>query len=163
MEREVTYFHEDQRFGWWVWALIVAIAVPVLLGVIGTVARGTTAVIAIIVGPGTVVLVLLLFVLAKLVTDVDERGIHVSFHFLWPTRHIPLDDVQRAHATAYSPLTDYGGWGVRLSWKGWAYNVSGAEGVLVETKGGKRIMIGSRRAKELEAAIARAIADRAGR
>ncbi len=158
-----TYFHEEQRFGWWVWALIAVIAVPVLFGVIGTLARGANAVIAIIVGPGTVVLVLLLLVLAKLVVDVDERAIHVSFHYLWPTRNIPLDDVQRAHATEYSPLLDYGGWGVRLSWKGWAYNVGGAEGVLVETKGGKRIMVGSRRAKELESAIARAIAEHAGR
>ncbi len=161
-----TYFHEEQRFGRWVWALIAVIAVPVLIGVIGTVMRGAGAVIAIVpivVGPGTVVLILLLFVLAKLVVDVDDQAIHVSFHYLWPTRHIPLNDVARAHATEYSPLVDYGGWGVRLSWRGWAFNVSGAEGVLVETRGGKRIMIGSRRAKELEAAIAGAIAERAGR
>jgi hypothetical protein len=157
----VTYFHEEQRFGWWVWALIALVAISVFAGVMGAVGRDGD--IASVGGLATVAAVAALFGLAKLVVDVDDRAIHVSFHYLWPTRHIPLDDVQRAHATEYSPLTDYGGWGVRLSWKGWAFNTGGAEGVLVETKGGKRIMIGSRRAKELEAAIARAIAERAGR
>ncbi len=156
----MTYFHEEQRFGRWVWVVIAVIAVPVLIGALGAARSGVDGVVPILVGPATVVAVLLLLALAKLVTDVDQHGIHVSFHLLWPTRHIPLADVLRAHATEYSPLVDYGGWGVRLSWKGWAFNTGGAEGVLVETKSGKRIMIGSRRAKELEAAIAKAIAAR---
>lgn len=156
----MSYFHEEQRFGWWVWALVAVIAIPVLVGAVGAARSDAAAAIAILVGPAAIVAVLALLALAKLVSDVDERGIHVSFHLLWPTRHIPLEDVQRAHATAYSPLIDYGGWGVRLSWKGWAFNTGGAEGVLVETKSGKRIMIGSRRAKDLEEAIAKAIAAR---
>jgi len=156
----VTYFHEEQRFGPWVWAVLVIVTVPVLVAAIGLAGRDPAAVAAILLGPLVVALITALFALAKLVTDVDERGIHVSFHLLWPTRDVPLDDVQRAHAMEYSPLWDYGGWGVRLSWKGWAFNTGGAEGVLVETKSDKRIMVGSRRAKELEAAIAKAIAAR---
>ena len=156
----MSYFHEEQRFGRWVWAVVVLIADPVLIGVLGVAGRGTDAVVAIVVGPLAVVVVLVLLALAKLVIDVDDRGIHASFHYLWPVRHIPLADVARAHATEYSPLADYGGWGVRLSWKGWAFNTGGAEGVLVETRSGKRIMLGSRRAKELESAIARAVAAR---
>jgi len=49
-----------------------------------------------------------------------------------------------------------GGYGVRLGFRGWAFNVSGDEGVLVETTDGSRLMIGSRHPKELEAAITRA-------
>ena len=156
----MSYFHEEQRFGRWVWAVLVIISVPVVVAAIGVAGRDPAALAAILVGPIVVAVITALFALAKLVTDVDDRGVHVSFHLLWPTRHIPLEDVQRAHATEYSPLVDYGGWGVRLSWKGWAFNTGGAEGVLVETKSGKRIMIGSRRANELEAAIAKAIAAR---
>lgn len=152
----MTYFHEEQRFARWVWAVLAIVAVPVLIASAGIVGRDPAAAAAILLGPLVVAGVTALLAMAKLVTDVDDRGIHVSFHLLWPARHIPLEDVQRAHATEYSPLVDYGGWGVRLSWKGWAFNTGGAEGVLVETKSGKRIMIGSRRAKELEAAIAKA-------
>ena len=154
----MSYFHEEQRFGPWVWAVLVIVAVPVTIAALGLAGRDPAALAAILVGPLVVAGVTALLAMAKLVTDVDERGIHVSFHLLWPTRHIPFDDVQRAHATEYSPLVDYGGWGVRLSWRGWAFNTGGAEGVLVETKSGKRIMIGSRRAKDLEEAIAKAIA-----
>lgn len=156
----MTYFHEEQRFGRWVWAVLAIISVPVIIAAIGLAGRDPAAVAAILVGPAVVAIITALFAMAKLVTDVDDRGVHVSFHLLWPTRDTPLEDVQRAHATEYSPLVDYGGWGVRLSWKGWAFNTGGTEGVLVETKSGKRIMIGSRRAKELEAAIAKAIAAR---
>ena len=156
----MSYFHEEQRFGPWVWAVLVIVAVPVTIAALGLAGRDPAALAAILVGPLVVAGVTALLAMAKLVTDVDERGIHVSFHLLWPTRHIPFDDVQRAHATEYSPLVDYGGWGVRLSWRGWAFNTGGAEGVLVETKSGKRIMIGSRRAKDLEEAIAKAIAAR---
>ena len=154
----MSYFHEEQRFGPWVWAVLVIVAVPVTIAALGLAGRDPAALAAILVGPLVVAGVTALLAMAKLVTDVDERGIHVSFHLLWPARHIPFDDVQRAHAMEYSPLWDYGGWGVRLSWRGWAFNTGGAEGVLVETKSGKRIMIGSRRAKDLEEAIAKAIA-----
>jgi hypothetical protein len=154
----VSYFHEEQRFGGWVWAVLVIIAVPVIIAAIGLAGRDPAALAAILVGPLVVALITALFAFAKLVTDVDERGIHVSFHLLWPARDIPLADVQRAHAMEYSPMWDYGGWGVRLSGRGWAFNTGGAEGVLVETKSGKRIMIGSRRARDLEEAIAKAIA-----
>ena len=156
----MTYFHEEQRFGRWVWAVLAIISVPVIVAAISVAGRDPAGLAAILVGPIVVAVITALFALAKLVTDVDGRGIHVSFHLLWPTRHIPLQDVQRAHATEYSPLVDYGGWGVRLSWKGWAFNTGGAEGVLVETKRGQRVMVGSRRAKELEAAIAKAMAAR---
>ena len=71
-------------------------------------------------------------------------------------------DVRSAHATKYSPLL-WGGYGVHyMLLRGWAFNTGGSEGVLVETNHGN-VMIGSRRAKELEAAITRAITERAGR
>lgn len=153
----MTFFHEEQRFGPWVWGVLAIVAVVVIVASVAFGFRDPAPLAAILVGPLVVALITALFAFAKLVTDVDERGIRVSFHLLWPARDIPAADVQRAHAMTYSPLWDYGGWGVRLSWKGWAFNTGGEEGVLVETKSGKRIMIGSRRAKDLEAAIARAI------
>jgi hypothetical protein len=101
-----------------------------------------------------------LFAFARLVVEVDREWITVAFRFLWPTRRIPLSDVRRAAATKYRPLADYGGYGVRLGLRGWAFNVSGDEGVVVEMRDGARLMIGSQRPQELEAAIARAIRDR---
>jgi len=66
--------------------------------------------------------------------------ITVAFHFLWPKRRIPISEVRKAVATKYRPFLDYGGYGVRLGFRGWAFNVSGDEGVLVETNDGSRLM-----------------------
>ena len=64
-----------------------------------------------------------------------------------------MSDVRKAEAMKYRPFLDYGGYGVRLGLRGWAWSVSGDEGVLVETNDGSRLMIGSQRPKELEAVI----------
>ena len=147
----MSYFHEEQRFRqWWIWALLAVAAVPLLAAVA---IRG--AVLPVLLGPLVLLAVGVLLAFARLVVDVDREAITVAFHFLWPKRRIPLSEVLKAEATRYSPLLDYGGYGVRLGFRGWAFNVSGNEGVLVETKHGSRLMIGSQRPKELEAAIAR--------
>jgi hypothetical protein len=113
---------------------------------------------ALLVGVVIVSTVAALFAVARLVVDVSVEEITVSFHFLWPTRRMRISDVKRATAVTYNSLVDYGGFGVRWGPRGWAFNTGGDEGVLVEMKDGKRVMIGSRRAKELEAAMARAVA-----
>jgi hypothetical protein len=114
-------------------------------------------------GPGVIAAIALLFALARLVVDVDRDAITVAFHFLWPKRRISISQVRKAEATKYSPLFDYGGYGVRLGFRGWAWSVSGDEGVLVETNDGSHVMIGSQRPKELEAAIERAKSEQSGR
>jgi hypothetical protein len=60
-------------------------------------------------------------------------------------------------AITYSPLRDYGGWGIRRGAKGKAYNVSGNHGVRLELSDGKRILIGSQRPEELSEAVAAAL------
>ena len=51
---------------------------------------------------------------------------------------------------------------MRLGFRGWAWSVSGDEGVLVETNDGSRLMIGTQRPNELEAAIERAKREQEG-
>jgi len=158
----VSYYHEEQRFGGWIWVLVFVVGVIVLVSLVGILDR-PGAFPALLIGPFIVVLVFVLFGLSRLVVDVDGRRIHIAFHLLWPTRDIPLQNVRRVHATTYSPLM-WGGWGVHYVFlRGWSFNTGGHEGVLVELDRGASVMIGSQRAQELEAAIARAIADRAGR
>jgi hypothetical protein len=148
-------FHEEQRFrNWWAWALLAIADAPLVAVLVLTRTISYSLGLAAIV----VTLVAALFLVARLVVDVTADEITISFHFLWPTRRIRMPDITRAHATKYNSLLEYGGYGVRLGFKGWAFNTGGNEGVLVETNDGKRVMIGSRRAKELEDAIARAVA-----
>ena len=147
----MTYFHEEQRF--WsvaVWVILLALDLPFVI------LLAFTRDLSLVFGVLVISAVAALFALARLVVDVTAEEITISFHFLWPTRRIRIADVKRAHATTYNSLLEYGGYGVRWTPRGWAFNTGGNEGVLVETNDGKRVMIGSRRAKELEAAIAKA-------
>ena len=66
------------------------------------------------------------------------------------------DDLSEYYARTYRPIWEYGGWGIRCSFgKGKAYNVSGNKGVQLVFKSGKRLLIGSQRADELEEALSK--------
>jgi hypothetical protein len=148
----VTSFHEEQRFRQrWIWTLLAIAALPVL-AVVAIRGPGSLPLIA----PFLLLAVGVLVAFARLVVDVDREAITVAFRFLWPKRTIPISEVRNAEVITYRAFLDYGGYGVRLGLRGWAWIVSGDQGVLVERKNGARLMIGSQRPKELVAAIARA-------
>jgi hypothetical protein len=66
---------------------------------------------------------------------------------------IPLKNVVRAYYRAYSPINEYGGWGIRTGARGKAFNMRGNEGVQLVLRSGQRVLIGSQRPEELAAAI----------
>lgn len=72
---------------------------------------------------------------------------------------IPTRDIDSAFTREYSPIREYGGWGVRVSRAGRAYNAYGNEGVQLVLNDGSRILVGSQRSEELVAALRLAGAD----
>jgi hypothetical protein len=93
-----------------------------------------------------------LFYLAQLVTEVRGDGLYIRF-FPWARRQIPFEDIVRCEVRTYSPIGEFGGWGIRYGRGTKAYNVSGNRGVQLELVNGKRVLIGSRRPEELARAI----------
>lgn len=84
----------------------------------------------------------------ELTVEVHEK--HLSIRFSpFSRRIIDLKDIVSFEARTYRPILEYGGWGIRYSWKGMAYNVSGNRGVQLELSSGKRVLIGSQRPEEL--------------
>lgn len=157
-------FCEEQYFRQpWLWALLlggVVVGAAALAASLVNAGRDGTASSAVsllsIVPPAVLagLLALLLFWKMKLCTVVDGEGLSVRFFpFHWKPRRIPLEDAQRVEAVEYSPLRDYGGWGIRSGWAGRAYNVSGNRGVRLEFSSGKPLLIGSQRPEELARAI----------
>ena len=101
----MSYFHEEQTFrSPWVWGILafafLPLSVAALLGHFNSDLLEGVTVLAFIAA---------LFLLARLVVDVDATQIRISFHFLWPTRRIPISDVRTARAKEYNSLLDYGG------------------------------------------------------
>lgn len=146
-------FQERQHFRQiWLWAILVITAAPIVFGIAMTREWKGLAIVLLIEGA-----IMALFWLAHLDVTVNERGIVVRFvPFHWKPRTIDAGEIAAAERRKYSPIGEYGGWGIRSGGVGdWAYNVSGDEGVQLVLRSGKRILIGSQRSGELEAAIRR--------
>jgi hypothetical protein len=94
-------------------------------------------------------------VLLRLITEVRTGELLIR---LFPFRsvRIPLAEVTSAEAREYSPLREFGGWGVRIGPGGKAYSAYGAMGVQLVLQNQKRILIGSQRPVELVAALRQA-------
>lgn len=91
---------------------------------------------------------------SSLDTEVSNLGVHIRFrpfHRKWVA--FDYANIERATSLTYSPLKDYGGWGIRYGKKGKAYNVSGNKGVLLTLKDGKNVLIGSNNPESLCSAI----------
>ncbi len=105
----------------------------------------------------TALVVLGLFAMTHLTTEVRADGLYIRFvPFHLSPRRIPFNTLKTYAVRTYSPLREYGGWGIRWGRSGRAYNVSGNRGVQLELVSGKRILIGSQMPEELANAIERA-------
>jgi hypothetical protein len=155
-------YSERQRFRqWWLWVLVLigpAISVWAIFQqlVMGSPFGNNPApdyvlvVLVVIVGGG-----LPLFMYSTgLDTEVRDCGTCIRFrpfHRKWVV--FGFESIQKAEASTYSPLKDYGGWGIRYGRKGKAYNVSGNKGVLLTLRDGKNVLIGSKNHEVLCSAI----------
>ena len=96
------------------------------------------------------IVVIALVMLSKLTTEVSETGISfrmTPFHN--KVRSYEWSDIDTVEVRKYSPLKEYGGWGLRIGLQGTAYNVKGNMGLQLVTHEGKRILIGTQRPGEL--------------
>jgi hypothetical protein len=105
----------------------------------------------------TAVLPITLFFLSiRLDTVIQEDGIHVLFFPIqWKLKAYPWEEIQECYVRTYRPLTEYGGWGYRIGLfeSGGALNVSGKEGIQLELKNGKRLLIGTQRPEDAKEAL----------
>lgn len=101
--------------------------------------------------------VLLLFYVIRLKTHIDEKGItyrFVPFHRKPIT--IPWRDIKSCEVRKYSPLKEYGGWGLKYGLKGGkAVNVKGNMGIQLLLHSGKKILIGTQKPKAAKQTIRR--------
>ena len=95
-----------------------------------------------------------LFVLSfRLEAEVGDECLVVRFLPV-KIRKVPYEDILDCQVRTYSAIWEYGGWGIKWGRRaGWSYTLSGNQGVQLELRDGKRLLIGSYRAEELARAI----------
>ena len=155
-------FREVQRFRqWWLWLVIAIGPLTVWLSTYRRFVLGErTGTRQLSDNPQLLLWVLigiglpLLFYSARLVTEVRSDGLYLRFFpFHWSFLRFPVDSIKHSEARTYSPIGEYGGWGIRYGWNGKAYNVSGNQGIQFELHNGKRFLVGSQRPLEFLAAL----------
>ena len=145
-------FYEIQRFRqWWLWMIITLIlGFSVYNALENQAFFSKPELISSIAVP---ILILFLFFIIKLETKIDVLGIRVRlFPFHFQFKYFPWKNIQKAYIREYSPMMDYGGWGLRLGTfgRGKAYSVSGDLGLQLVFKNEKKLLVGTQKADELK-------------
>jgi hypothetical protein len=100
------------------------------------------------------VLIPILFYSAKMITKVYETGLYIFYYpFHRKYQNIDLGGLKEIKIKKYSPLADYGGWGIRFGKDGNAFNVSGDMGVGLVYEDKRNLLIGTQKPEELYSAI----------
>jgi hypothetical protein len=88
----------------------------------------------------------------RLVTEVRPGSLSVRL-IPFRAKRVLVQEMRCAGVRRYSPLREFGGWGIRIGRDGRAYSAYGNQGVQLTLAGGSRILIGTQRPEELLAAL----------
>lgn len=152
-------FTERQKFRqWWLWLILLGINSFFLFGVFKQVVYGQQfgnepmSNTGLIVVSGIVILISLLLLNCRLDTIIKKEGIYVRFFpFHLKFKYYAWDRLIKSFVREYSPISEYGGWGLRLGLfgKGTALNISGNKGFQLEFTDNKKLLIGTNKSDEL--------------
>jgi hypothetical protein len=156
MNRDEKQFEETQYLRWWLNAIMAGGCVLLGGALMATaLAEGSSMSPAIAV-PLLVLLLLVGIILLffRMTTTVYRDRIVVRFGWTNLVRFtIPLAEVKSCRPVTYRPLLEFGGWGIRLGWKGRrAYSMRGNRAAEVVTTR-RTILIGSDVPEQLCAAV----------
>jgi len=151
----MVYFHEEQRFEWYLTAMFCVPAVSVGYGLFRQYVTQRPLLSGALLWPAfaVAVVVAVWFLGLKLVTEVRDDGLYVCFVWLWPERLIPWDQIRSVEIRTYRPIRDFGGYGVRWAARGIVYHARGNRGARMVLASGERVLIGSQLPEELTRAI----------
>lgn len=151
-------YRETQKFNqWWMWVMnLVVMGIMVFAGWMEYKSTGDllTTYLGIMIG----MLMIGMIAAVSLKTTITDDGIEVRF---WPfmRRRIFRSEIVEARVRKYSPIGEYGGWGIKYGKSGKCYNTQGDMGLQLRLKDGKKVLIGTQRPEELAEFIEAYLAD----
>lgn len=139
-------FTEKQSFGkrWW-WILLLPLVIGGIVSWVALVKENPVIWKGVFPLFITVIPILMLWRM-NMHSLITEEGVGIKFTpFQRNWKWYKWSDVELARVVTYSPLTDYGGWGIRKGWRKSkvAYNVWGDEGLELTFHDGNVVMIGT--------------------
>lgn len=157
-DKKTIFFEEKQYFRQiWLWIMVMAVNGVFLFGIYRQLVLkqdyGNDPL------PDTALILLNLFNLTltafllfvRLETKITEDGVYYRYYPLQSFKKIGWDRIGQAYVRRYSPIREFGGWGLRMGWKkGMAYNVSGKHGLQLVYDQGRHLLLGTAKPEELE-------------
>lgn len=151
-------FSEKQSFNqWWLWLILIGTAIFSSYAVEKGLPAGSPLkrhLYELLANGWVIGLLAVLFLIIRLETFVKEDGIYVRFFPIqFRFRQFCWKDLSQIYVREYTPLREFGGWGIRwknLSGREKAYNIKGNEGLQLEIKGKKKLLIGTQKSEELK-------------
>lgn len=87
-----------------------------------------------------VVLAVLILLFSSMTTLVDKSTLSWHFGYGLIRKRIDLQEIDKAEITRSSWID---GWGIHYTRRGWIYNVSGFNAVLIKLRSGKSLLLGT--------------------
>jgi len=134
-----------ERKGFSIWIKISLLILLLYMIYISTKLYGTSGFLGITFG-GIIpcFLVFCLLISSRLTTIINDTGILIKFFpFQTKQKKIDWEDIKECSIRKYQPIKEYGGWGLRNSLNGKAYNTKGNFGIQVKLNDEKNILIGT--------------------
>ncbi len=158
-------YHEEQVFrSWWLWLIVGIVAAMQWWGFWQQIILGEAwgskpapdwmmVILWIVFGIGLPVF----FLYTKLIVTVSNKAVDVFFRPVMK-RTYPITHIVKVEERTYSPLSEFGGWGIRGGLHGIrAFSASGNQGVDLTLADGRKILLGTLQPDELAQAINHAL------
>ena len=150
----MTEFKETQRFTqWWLWIVLAGSWGSMIYAFWVAASFDTVSLLSFSV---FALGLPILFWQMRLMTRITDEGIYVRFiPFHFKEKFFPWDSIESAQVRTYSPLMEYGGWGIKYGFNGQGkvFNVAGDQGLQLVFKSGEKLLIGTQKPTEIQAFV----------
>lgn len=150
----MTEFKETQRFTqWWLWLVLLGSWGSMIYSFWVTAKFESISILSFSV---FALGLPILFWQMRLVTRITNEGVYVRFvPFYFKEQFYPWESIESAQVRTYSPLMEYGGWGIKYGFNGQGkvFNVAGDQGLQLVFKSGEKLLIGTQKPTEIQAAV----------
>lgn len=162
MNNEILFCEKQHFRQWWLWLILLGVNGFFFFGILKQVVGGQPfgdkpmSNTGLLISTSLSILLTMMFISFRLETNIRKDGIYVRFFpFQMKFRCYRWNTLTKSFVRQYSPIAEYGGWGLRfgLFGKGKAFNVSGNKGLQLEFTNHKKLLIGTNKPNELTEAL----------
>ena len=140
----------ERSFRNFFWLLACFFIISILIRLLFRKIDSDDGVIGIFITGFIISIILSIFLSNCLITQVTFDGIYIRFPPFMPSEQQFLwKDIREVYIIKYKPITQYGGWGMRIGPYGRAFNISGTTGLQVIFHDNSRLLIGTKQPEKL--------------